>query len=79
MLSDGCVAGVVRKMLIKHLATSKYCVVETTITEDQLLDADEVFVTNSIYNIRWVQRIGDANFTGGLTRKIFDEFMPTIS
>lgn len=78
-LTDGCVAGVMRKMLVNHLAQSKQSIQESSITEKQLMNADEVFLTNSIFNIRWVQRISDTSYNNTFTRKIFDAFRPTFS
>ncbi len=78
-LSEGCVAGILRKVLINTLKQEGYTVIEKNITEEELLAADEVFLTNSIYNIRWVQRIGDKRFTNSFTQKIYQAVLPTIS
>lgn len=56
-LIDGCIAGVMRDFTITELKKSGYAVSEKSITEDELLNADEVFLTNSIYNVRWVAQI----------------------
>ena len=55
-LTEGCVAGVMRKNIISKLVAANYKVLEAALTADDLLTADEVFLTNSIYNIRWVQQ-----------------------
>jgi aminodeoxychorismate lyase len=78
-LSEGCVAGIMRKMVIKSLQNSDWDLVEKELSIDDLLDADEVFLTNSIYNIRWVQCIGDVNFKNLVTQKIYAEILQTIS
>lgn len=77
-LKEGCVAGVTRKLLIQYLINAQYSVVESALTTSDLLTAEEVFLTNSIYHIRWVQRINDAIFTNTLTRQIFADFIQTI-
>ena len=51
---------------------------EVAVTVDDILNADEVFLTNSIYNIRWVQRIGDNVYGNAFTQKIYTSFIPTI-
>ena len=62
-LSQGCVAGVMRQWLIDILIQMGIVVNETIITEQQLMEADEVFLTNSIYNIRWVGQLGSKKYT----------------
>lgn len=53
-LSEGCIAGVMRKFLISVLPLLGIKIREASLSVDDLLDADEVFLSNSIYNIRWV-------------------------
>lgn len=77
-LSEGCVAGIMRKVLIKHLQNTNRELVEKYLDVDDLLTADEVFLTNSLYTIRWVQRIGEVNYRNTLTQKIFDSISQTI-
>lgn len=78
-LSEGCVAGVMRRMIIKNLQNANWELVEQEINTEQLLSADEVFLTNSIYDIRWVQRIGEVNFQHAITQEIFTTILQTIS
>lgn len=78
-LSEGCVAGVMRKSIIRHLFNTGYELAEKEITVEALLNADEVFLTNSIYNLRWVQRIGDTTYRNDITKNIFSGIIPTIS
>jgi len=78
-LSEGCVAGIMRKSVIRHLLNTNHELVEKDINTETLLTADEVFLTNSIYNLRWVQRIGDSIYGNLATQKMFSSFLPTIS
>ena len=77
-LSEACVAGVMRRSLMQALVSSGFDVNEKQITIEELLLADEVFLTNSIYSLRWVQAIGDTVYTNSLTRKIYTDIIPTI-
>ncbi|MBP6022453.1 aminotransferase class IV [Ferruginibacter sp.] len=77
-LSEGCVAGVLREYLIRQLRDCDFTCIEKEITIEELLAADEVFLTNSIYNMRWVQRINDTEFTNTVTQKIYAAVTPTI-
>jgi len=77
-LKEGCVAGVMRKKIIKEIIDNNFTVIEKEITIDELLMADEVFLTNSIYNIRWVKQIGDKELTNTLTQQIYKAVIATI-
>lgn len=77
-LSEGCVAGVMREHLLAVLKNNGWQVHETKITADDILTADEVFLTNSIYNMRWVKRIGNAEYTNTAVQKIYGQVLPTI-
>ncbi len=48
-LSDGCVAGVMRRHIMGRITVS-----ERTLKIEDLLQADEVFLTNAIKKMRWV-------------------------
>jgi branched-chain amino acid aminotransferase len=77
-LSEGCVAGIIRKHIIIQLPLMGYSCIEKEISIEELLDADEVFLTNSIYNVRWVKNISDKTFGNTLTQKIWTGLHPTI-
>ena len=69
-LSEGCVAGAMRNWLINTLRILNYKVEEIIVTKSILCEADEVFLSNSIYNIRWVGSLGDKNYTNIEIQKI---------
>ena len=77
-LDDGCVAGVMREHVLQQLQKLGYVVTERSLTTADLFLADEVFLTNSVYNIRWVQQIGDKEYSNTLTQKIYNDLLPTI-
>jgi len=77
-LSEGCVAGVFRKYILDLLAINGFNCVEKEITIENLLQADEVFLTNSISNIRWVKSIEGKNFDNLMVQKIYAALTPTI-
>lgn len=70
-LSQGCVAGVMRTHLIDTLKNSGFIVHQTEVKEQMLLAADEVFCTNAVQGIRWVQRFGEKDYSNTLTQQIF--------
>jgi branched-chain amino acid aminotransferase len=69
-LSEGCVAGVMRRRIL-DLGFGDFTIKEAVITEDTLLNADEVFLTNVTTGIRWVQRCGHKVYSNTITSKIF--------
>lgn len=78
-LAEGCIAGVMRKNIINRLVVANYKVSEVLLTVEDLLAADEAFLTNSIYNIRWVQGIGDKKYVNTQTQKIYASVFSTNS
>ena len=77
-LSQGCVAGVMRRWIIDCLIKTGYSVTETTLTEADLLQADEIFLTNALYGIRWVSCFGDKHYTSHFSHKFYEQWLPTI-
>ena len=76
-LSEGCVAGVMRNFLLTHLPMLDLEVNECVMTEEMLLGADEVFLSNSIYNIRWVAGINDKSYENKISRSIHEKLSQT--
>jgi branched-chain amino acid aminotransferase len=74
-LIQGCVAGVMRKYLIEKIRALGFIVHESLVTREHILNADEVFLSNSIYNIRWVAGLQNKNYTNNIICKIVDELM----
>lgn len=74
-LSEGCVAGVMRQKLIAHNSL----IAESILTEDILLHAEEVFLTNVITEVRWVKQIRDKNYSNTVASRIFADLTQTIS
>jgi len=70
-LSQGCVNGVMRRNILE----SGLFVKETIITEEDLLLADEVFLTNAISGIRWVKQFRDKTYNNDETIKIYDRII----
>ena len=70
-LQEACIAGIMRKHIINRLTTDGYKLVEGQLTITDLQNADEVFLSNSIYNMRWVQRIDDKQYACNQAQKIY--------
>jgi branched-chain amino acid aminotransferase len=61
-LSSGCVAGVMRNFIISFLSISGIAVIEKNLPLNELLSADEVFLTNAIRRIKWIYTAGGSSF-----------------
>ncbi|MCP9750223.1 aminotransferase class IV [Ferruginibacter sp. HRS2-29] len=69
-LAEGCVAGVLRKVLLQTLPAAGFEIIETEISIEMLKAADEIFLSNSIYNIRWVGGLEDNMYSHAFILKI---------
>ena len=69
-LTEGCVAGIMRKWLIEKIREQGFPVNEKVLTKDDLLSGDEIFLSNSIYNIRWVNSVENKKYTNIFTKKM---------
>ena len=76
-LSEGCVAGVIRQFLLEKL-NMDFTIIEKPISVEELENADEVFVTNSIRGIRWVNQFRDSKYSNTAIKKIHKIFLKTL-
>lgn len=75
---QGAVDGVMRRYLIGRMREAGMEIYEEPVSAGQLSGADEVFLTNAVRGIRWVQRCGEAVYTPGQVTEIYRQFMQTI-
>ncbi|GAA4732545.1 aminotransferase class IV [Flavisolibacter ginsenosidimutans] len=71
-LHQGCVNGVMRRVVMEEIKKLGYRLHHDEVSEEDLLRAGEVFLTNAIQIIRWVNRYKQATYSCEKTRKIFD-------
>ena len=74
-LHQGCINGVMRKFLIDEMKRIDYKVIQAEISEQDLLDADEVFVTNSILDLKWVKAFKNKNYSAEKTFSIHQQLI----
>jgi branched-subunit amino acid aminotransferase/4-amino-4-deoxychorismate lyase len=67
-LSEGCVAGVMRRQVMQLAADSKILAFESPITTYTLMNGDEVFLTNSVNGIRWIGQFKDKFYTNKMSQ-----------
>ena len=69
-LSEGCVAGIVRRWLIENLPPNEFQLVEKEISVEEVIAADEMFLTNSIRLVRRVGSFDGTKFEKKVTDKV---------
>ena len=67
-LSEGCVAGVMRNVVMNMAKVNDIEVIEAQINPEILKAAEEVFVTNAISGIRWVMGYGRKRYFNEMTK-----------
>lgn len=69
-IEDGCVAGTMRKQIIDLAVQHKMRVYECSIMPQNLLAADEIFLTNAIKGITWVNGYRTKRYENMFSRKM---------
>jgi branched-subunit amino acid aminotransferase/4-amino-4-deoxychorismate lyase len=72
-LSEACVAGVMRENLIEHLEANGIAVIQKRITVEDLLKADEIFLTDVIHGIRWVSAFRTKRYFNTFSRGLLEQ------
>lgn len=74
-LSEGAINGVMRRYLLHCLHQADMPVKERTITVSDLLEASEVFLTNAVVGIKWVQQVEESRYTHELSTRLYQQFI----
>jgi branched-chain amino acid aminotransferase len=77
-LSDGCVTGTLRKILLLLRAEKALPVQEKAATFATLLAADELLLTNAIRGIRWVREFEGKVYEHHKTKALFQDMVRMI-
>ena len=67
-LSEGCVNGILRRHIIENAGRE---IQEASITVEELLNASEVFLTNAIKGIMWVEHVGNQKYSNQVCKAIY--------
>lgn len=78
MLKEGCIAGTTRKTVIEVAQKMGMTVKEKKCKVDLLQKASEVFMTNSIRGIQWVEHYNDIKYTCKKSKQIHKELNKLI-
>lgn len=74
-LQEGCINGVMRRYLLEESKKRGITIFQKKITEKDLLDADELFLTNAIQGIRWVSSFKEKKYTHERTYSIYKSLL----
>jgi branched-chain amino acid aminotransferase len=77
-LTEGCVAGVMRRWMLEKFHLKKYHVIERKLSINDVYDADEFFLTNAVSHLRWVKKFTGKNYTNKKTQEIYSHILQTI-
>ena len=70
-VSTGCVDGIMRHQVLQFAAENNLSVTETTgASKTDLLEAEEIFLSNAINGVRWVVALEDKRFYNHLPKEI---------
>ena len=78
-LSEGCVAGVTRRWMIETFSLKNFSIEEKKLSVDDIFEADEIFLTNSIQPIRWVKNFRGKIYGSEKVKEIFRNVIENIS
>jgi branched-chain amino acid aminotransferase len=73
-LGEGCVAGVMRRHLLKCIREENIPVAETQLEIDDLINANEIFLTNAIRRIQWVKQFEKNTYSNELAKYLHEKF-----
>jgi aminodeoxychorismate lyase len=78
-LSTGCVGGVMRAYLMELMVKKGIKLEEKNITIQDVGSADEVFLTNAVQGIRWVERFKGTEFKNDFILEFNESFLRDVS
>ncbi len=77
-LSEGCVAGVMRSVVIELAKKNQYTLIEAQINPQILTEAEEVFVTNAVGGIRWVMGYGRKRYFNKVAKSLSEALVASM-
>lgn len=78
-LSEGCVAGVMRRYIIENASVVGYEVTEKIVKIEDIEQVDEVFLTNATYGIRWVKQFRNKVYGNPQSAIIYKRLMDLLN
>lgn len=73
--SDGGVDGVMRKVIVEKLGGTEFEVSMQSVDKHNLINADEIFLTNAVKGIRWVKSVEGMGKRNDTIKKLYQIVM----
>lgn len=77
-LTEGCIAGVMRRWIVEKIKIEDNVIIEKPLSIEDIKQADEVFLTNSIYPVRWVKQFQNVQYNNTQVQLIYNELIKTF-
>ncbi len=74
-ISSGCIGGVMRYIVMEMAQELKMEVVETHVSIDMVREAEEVFYTNAVQGIRWVDTFENNNYPFDFSNILYQKLL----
>jgi len=71
-LAEGCINGVMRKVILDLAAKARIYVYETELKPNDLIRADEIFLTNAVQGIQWVGAYKSKRYFNKVSKTLID-------
>ncbi len=78
-LTEGCISGVMRRHLIHCFINDGVPFEESQIATDDIAGADELFLTNAAYGMRWLKSCGNNNYTAHIAPELYKKYITPLS
>lgn len=71
-ITEGCIQGVMRKVILDLAAKARIYVYETELKPNDLIRADEIFLTNAVQGIQWVGAYKAKRYFNKVSKTLID-------
>lgn len=78
-LKEGCIAGTMRRWMIENIKYEGKNIKEKSLTIEDIKQADEIFLTNSIYRMRWVKRFQNVQYTNTQIKILYTTLIKSLN
>jgi branched-chain amino acid aminotransferase len=77
-ITEGCIQGVMRKVILDLAAKARIYVYETELKPNDLIRADEIFLTNAVQGIQWVGAYKAKRYFNKVSKTLIDALNDAI-
>ncbi len=77
-IEDGCVSGVMRKYLLRCCRQQGLPIQEVSLSIEDVLQAQEVFLTNAVRGIQWVKQVAQSGFQLNTAKLLSQKFIQPL-